>query len=164
MLSQAIGESSLYDTRILVRLSDLDLKATIQLKTIPDSSLDKGEWQHIWRIYNLVQEYCDVKFSKVEAEPGPSNRETETDEEVLKYFDPELHHIVKLLIRNNVPFNHEGSYFLENEKGLVAEAAIGFHDFRIVISPISDFDRKAFEQDGYTVVEPGDFNFQMIGL
>jgi DEAD/DEAH box helicase domain-containing protein len=164
MLSQAIGESSLYDARILVRLSDLELKATIQLKTIPDSSLDKDEWQHIWRIYNLVQEYCDVKFSNVEADPDPSNQETETDDEVLKYFDPELHHIVKLLIRNNVSFNHEGSYFLENEKGLVAEAAIGFRDFRIVINPLSDSDWKAFEQNGYTVVEPGDFNLAMIGL
>jgi hypothetical protein len=111
-----------------------------------------------------VQEYCDVKFSNVEADPDPSNQETETDDEVLKYFDPELHHIVKLLIRNNVSFNHEGSYFLENEKGLVAEAAIGFRDFRIVINPLSDSDWKAFEQNGYTVVEPGDFNLAMIGL
>ena len=164
MLSQVIGERSLFDARILVKLSTLDLRSTIQLKEIPENGLDKEEWQHLWRIYNLVQEYCDVKFYSAGAEPDLSESQTKEDEEVFNYFDPELHSIVTLLIQNSVPFNHEGSYFLENEKGLVAEAAIGFSNVRIVIRPLSELDREAFEIEGYTVVEPGDFNLKMIGL
>ena len=164
MLSEVIGESSLYDARILIKLRNLDLKSTIQLKEIPATGLDKDEWQHIWRIYNLLQKYCDVRFYNADAEHDPSESHTREDEEVFNYFDPELHSVVALLIQNNVPFNHEGSYFLENEKGLVAEAAIGFSNVRIVIRPLSDLDREAFENAGYTVVEPGDFNLKMIGL
>ena len=164
MLSQVIGESSLYDARILIKLRNLDLKSTIQLKEIPATGLDKDEWQHIWRIYNLVQEYGDVKFYSTGAEHDPSESQTREDEEVFNYFDPEIHSVVALLIQNDVPFNHEGSYFLENEKGLIAEAAIGFSNVHIVIRPLSDLDREAFENAGYTVVEPGDFNLKMIGL
>ena len=164
MLSQVIRESSLFDARILVKLSNLDLRSAIQIKEIPETGLDKDEWQYIWRIYNLVQEYGDVKFYSAGAEHEPSESQTREDEEVFNYFDPELHSIVALLIQNDVPFNHEGSYFLENEKGLVAEAAIGFSNVRIVIRPLSDLDRQAFENAGYTVVEPGDFNLKIIGL
>jgi hypothetical protein len=145
-------------------LCNLDLKSTIQLKEIPRTGLDKDEWQHIWRIYNLAQEYGDVKFFSTGAEPDPSESQPQEDNEVFNYFDPDLHSIVALLIQNDVPFNHEGSYFLENEKGLVAEAAIGFSNFRVVIGPLSDPDREAFKNAGYTVVEPGDFNLNMIGL
>jgi hypothetical protein len=145
-------------------LNNLDLKSTIHFKEIPVAGLDKDEWQHIWRVYNLLQEYCDVKFYSAGAEHDISESQTSEDEEIFNYFDPELHSIVALLIQNDVPFSHEGSYFLENEKGLIAEAAIGFSNVRIVIRPLSDLDREAFENTDYTVVEPGDFNLKLIGL
>lgn len=164
MLSQVISNSNLYNARILIKLRNLDMKAAIILRENRGVSLDKEEWHHIWRFYNLVQECCDVKFIIAGGEDAQSESQTIDDEDILNYFDPELHSVVKLLLINNVPFNHEGSYFLENEKGLVAEAAIGFSDAKIVIRPLSDLDKEAFEKAGYKIVKPDEFTLNMIGL
>jgi len=164
MLSQAINESSFYNARVLIKLQNLDIKSAIQLIENPEVSLDKDDWHHIWRFYNLVQEYCDITFLISEEDSTQTENQTNEEEDVFNYFDPELHTVVNLLINNNIPFNHEGSYFLENEKGLVAEAAIGFSDAKIVIRPLSDLDKEAFKNAGYTVVEPEEFTLKMLGL
>ncbi len=164
MISQAISETSLYDARLLIRLRDLNFKSTILIREIPENGLDKEEWQHLWRVYNLVQESCRILFTATSEGKKPGEEKENEDGEVFDYFDPELHPIVKLLIANDVQFNHEGSYFLEDENGVVAEAAIGFTNARIVISPISDLDKKAFENAGFKCVDPVNFTLNMIGL
>ncbi|MBK6965116.1 MAG: hypothetical protein IPH20_14550 [Bacteroidales bacterium] len=82
----------------------------------------------------------------------------------MNYFDPELHPLVELLINNNIHFNHEGSFFLDSEKGLVAEAAIGFSEAKIAIRPLSDLDRVAFEKTGYRIINPEEFTLKLLGL
>ena len=164
MLSQAISESSLYNARLLIKLRDLDFKAAIQLSESHNISLDKEEWQHLWRIYNLVQEFSEIKFLITGVEDEPIDSQTTEADDVLNYFDPELHPLVNLLISKSIHFNHEGSFFLESEKGLVAEAAIGFSDAKIAIRPLSDLDREAFEKAGYTIINPEEFTLKLIGL
>jgi len=164
MVSEAIRETSLYDVRLLIKLKNLNFKSAILIKEIPDQGLDKEEWHHIWRIYNLIQEYCEMSFHASGGENKSFEDHPDDDVEIFDYFEPELHEIIKLLIKNKIPFNREGSFFLENEKGLVGEAAIGFSDYKIVIRPLSKTDKEAFEKAGYSVIEPEDFSLKMIGL
>jgi hypothetical protein len=72
-----------------------------------------------------------------------------------------IHHIIKLLIYNNIAFEREGGFFISNNDDF-AEAMLGFNESKIVILPLSDEDEKIFINNGFEIIAPESFNIHMI--
>lgn len=146
-----------------IKLSDLSLKASIRLSGI-SGNLEKSKWESFWQLFNLVQSNCqllkeETTFSLMEH----IDFQEEGDKySCLAYQDESVHEIVKQLIDHNIPFNEEGGFFIETQKGCYAEAIFGLEAQKIVISPLSDADGKIFAEAGYREIQASHFNIQHI--
>lgn len=45
--------------KVAIKLSDLDIKATISINNTI-TSLNKSEWESFWQVFNLIQEHCEM--------------------------------------------------------------------------------------------------------
>jgi hypothetical protein len=140
---------------------DLDVESRGRIKEIEDG-LEKLDWQYFWQIYNLIQENCTLGFSESAQSEATPHDQDEHDLDCLQYFDEDLHPIIKTLIENHISFNREGSFFIEKDGILYAEAAIGFVDKRVFINPLSEDDRLAFISFGYNEIKPSEFKIEMV--
>ena len=90
-------------------------------------------------------------LSLLEEKSQESNRNDEI-EEVLQYFDQDVHDVVRYLIAHNIPFNREGGFTLQDSNGCVlAEAELGLEEEKIVFLPFSDQCEKVFRNYGYSI-------------
>lgn len=149
-----------FTIKLAVRLIDLDLKASLAINEIIDN-LDKDKWDSFWQLFNLIQ-------SEIQMSNHSNNEDIKLEEQIifdkyecLQYHDLEVHNIVKQLIDNNIDFNQDGGYFIE-DNGLYAEAMLGFENKKIVIRTNSLEDKKIFEKAGYIEIEPESFNINDI--
>lgn len=140
-----------------IRLSDLKLKSRIFIS--PDiSSVEKELWEGFWQIYNMVQTDTEIQYD------FEQKAIEDTDNyECLIYHDPRVQNIVKLLIDNNIEFEKEGGYFLGYEGGF-AEAMLGFEKQKIAILPLTKNDENEFKKAGYKIVNPENFDLNMIAI
>ncbi len=143
-----------------VKVSDLSMKAsTFPLNHTED--IDKLTWEQFWRVYNLVQGDCLIVDSAISLKDDNLLSFDEDKYGCLAYFDEDLHSIVKVLIDNNIPFDEEGSFFL-NELDPFPEAALGFRTKKIFIKPQSSEDRAGFINAGYVELHPVDFQINLL--
>ena len=152
------GLTDFANVKVGVQLANLHTKATVRLLPLPEQNLDKVHWQEFWLSYNLVQNDIELLVNTNQI----IDNETVIDSyECLKYFDNNLHFIIKYLIDNDIEFNQEGGFFVEDE-GVFAEALFGFKNQKIFFKPISLADKAIFEKAGYTEMEVSNFKLETI--
>lgn len=118
--------------------------ASIYTKEV-EGDLPKETWEQFWQCFNLVQDQI-LEAPEMEME---SARE-DAEQEILQYYDAELHEIVLQLVRAGVTVNPEGGFFLDEEDTPLAEAAVGSKEKKLFLQPISEEDRAWFLKAGYT--------------
>lgn len=156
MISECSCSFDFASFRIAVQMKDLTIKTGLLINEGIEV-IDKAEWESFWRVYNLVQEF--IIQPKVEVtEPSLSS----TDYSFLAYFDQDLLEIVKELDFRKIPFEKEGSFFLDEEGFPSAEAALGFKARKIFLKPVSEQDREVFLNAGYKEVQVEEFKIEMV--
>lgn len=138
-----------------IKVSDLMIKSSVFVSEI-NEVIDKDLWERFWQIYNLTQGQSKVNIGDAEATIISVEKY-----DCLKYYDQDVHHIIKQLIDNHIPFEKEGGFFFRFEDSF-AEAMLGFDDPKIVIRPISEEDRKVFLNNGFREISPSEFDINMI--
>ena len=94
-------------------------------------------------------------LSDINLEIGATNNTAtslvqESHDETLENFSSEYHSLIKELLKKNIVFNKDSSFYLEDEYGgILAEATIGFHHKKIFIEPFDENSRETFVKNGY---------------
>lgn len=108
----------------------------------------------------VYRKECNDFFSAnspVEVETSIDNKIDET-EKILQFFDESVHDVVKYLLVNSIPFNKDGGFSLQDEKGIIiAEAELGIEVDKVVIAPFDSQSAKAFEAAGYDIMSAIDY-------
>ena len=76
-------------------------------------------------------------------------------DEILQYY-PGVEDAARLLLENNVKINPEGGFELVEDDEVKGSAMLGVEGLKIVIEPLDDESRRAFENSGYTIVASDD--------
>ena len=93
--------------------------------------------------------YSNLSLSEDKPKAIEENNEIE---EVLQYFNEGVHDVVRYLIANNIPFNREGGFTLQDSNECVlAEAELGLEEEKIVFLPFSSQCEKVFINNGYSI-------------
>lgn len=115
------------------------------------TEINREDWEDFWRRYNLLQFFHNNSMQ----EELPS---IDLDE-ILLYF-PGLEDLVTALVTHHISFDTEGGFELKEGDIIIAEAAIKIDDKDIVIDDFEghEGDMTIFEQHGFKVVTPENFN------
>lgn len=108
----------------------------------------------------VYRKECNDYFSIVASKDKSDNNAAVENkiEDILQYFDDSVHEVVKFLIVNNIPFNQDGGFTLQNDDGtVIAEAELCIEDEKIVFSPYDKESESAFINAGYKVMTPSEY-------
>jgi DEAD/DEAH box helicase domain-containing protein len=159
----SLSSGTVIHYRMMERFKDLD--ALIHLKVDPVSDgYPKTEWEHFWRIHNLLQTEesgWSIDFGQ-EAEPSAYVPDSADASDILVYYDAEYHPLIQQLLDRDIPFSRDGSFILEEAGVVVAEAVLGFEVSKIVWGPISEADAAAFQSRGYSLGTIATFDLNKI--
>lgn len=148
VIPRAASNSAWAETRLAI-VPAPELKYSIRLTDV-GANLDKGTWNHFWRLYNLL----NLSKSDMYA---PATEEESPLETVLEYYDPAIADMVTLLVEKGVEFDHESEFCLKNGFGeIVADADLGVESLKVVINPHGEEDK--FTAAGYSVLHAGEID------
>jgi DEAD/DEAH box helicase domain-containing protein len=141
---------------LAIKVSSLEIKSSVHCES-KSSSLDKTQWENFWILFNLVQNNC--RLIETTGETSFSAVMADGKYECLANYDVDLHGIIRQLIERNITFENEGSFFL-NPNNPFPEAVLGFRTQKLFIRPLSEDDKKAFQEAGYKEIDPFKFNIE----
>ena len=119
---------------------------------------DKDEWIGFWRRYNLLQ-----FFNPNTAEEPVDITDEQLDRDEVKLYYPGMEDIVDVLLDHDIPFSHVGMCELtDDDNEVIACAELLIDNPLIAIDPVSENDRKVFEEKGYKVITKEEFNIGII--
>lgn len=76
------------------------------------------------------------------------------DKNVFTYYSPEVHDIIRLLIKEQIPFNQNGGFRLTDEgNAVIAEAELGIESEKVVFLPFNSQSELAFKNAGYEIMD-----------
>ena len=139
----------------LAKLRGFEIQAAI-LHRLPAGDYVQENWDLFWQTYNLLQ-FHDYKGIETERQP-----DSESIEQVLANFKPELHVIVKQLVDKNIEINKEFYFDLLEDDVIVAESELGSEKYKFFICPLGEGSREKFIQLGYTEYTIENFNLSKI--
>jgi DEAD/DEAH box helicase domain-containing protein len=147
--------------RLLERLKDFKLLSQLEIDDLPEG-YPREDWELFWRVYNLLQaEEPELRFELGAANLDPLDDEqadAAAPEGLLAYFDAAYHPLVRQLLEREIGFaSEEGSFFLEENGQVAAEAVLGFPVAKVVLGALSEEDAAAFRAHGYAVRTLEDF-------
>ena len=106
----------------------------------------------------VYRKECNAFFAKNRVKTQSDIGTKDEIEEILQYYDDSVHDVVRYLLSNNIQFNHEGGFSLEDENGtVIAEAELGIEKDMVVISPYNKESESAFVGAGYKVMTPSEY-------
>lgn len=107
----------------------------------------------------VYRKECREFFSTISSkEEFHTNIEKDEIEETLQYFDERVHKVVRYLIDNNIPFNREGGFSLQDSNGcVIAEAELGLEEEKIVFLPFDTQCEMVFVNNGYSICTPEEY-------
>lgn len=74
---------------------------------------------------------------------------------ILAYYDENVHDIIRYLFENGIPFNRDGGFAITDVEGrVIAEAELGIETEKIVFMPFNSQSENAFKNNGYTIYDP----------
>lgn len=120
-----------------------------------EDNLDKDRWNYFWRLFNLLN-LGDNAVMKSELIEGGSEKEPELNvEEILNCY-PGIEDIAKYLLEHHVEINPDGGFSLMKDDEDIADAMLGVEALKLVVDPLDDESKQAFENAGYRVVTGDD--------
>lgn len=120
------------------------------------SELDRSEWTNFWRMYDIIQFFTHVK----ELCPGVVHAPTAQDYSAIY---PGLENVIAALLANEIPFNPDGGFALQDNDGLIiAEADLGFANKKVVFGPVDDDSERAFLEHGYRIMSADNYDINAL--
>lgn len=115
---------------------------------------------NVWLPVDFISVFRKQAVEKLGLKKQSEKEQNEDD--VYMYYDANVHEIIRILIKNNIPFNPEGGFCLKDEEGIVvAEAELGVESEKIVFIPFNHESEKAFFDAGYRVCDVDEYiNFK----
>lgn len=156
-----LPHGSLANIKVGVQINTMQLRSALHLAPAPSGTdLDKAAWEQFWTLYNLLQYHePDIIYAGERLASENITGEAPQEQSVLDNFDPIWHAVVRQLLAKNIEFNRETSYTLEDENGVIlAEAALGLPDLKIVGGAFDEASKRRFEAAGYQVLEATQFS------
>ena len=117
-------------------------------------NLEKDKWNHFWRLFNLLNLGDNEVMKKGVAHTNSQSSAVDIDE-ILQYY-PGVEDAARLLLEHHITINPEGGFELVEDDEVKGSAMLGSEDLKIVIEPLDDESRRAFENSGYTIVASDD--------
>ena len=106
----------------------------------------------------VYRKECNAFFAKNRVKTQSDIGSKDEIEVILQYYDDSVHDVVRYLLSNNIQFNHEGGFSLEDENGtVIAEAELGIEKDMVVISPYNKESESTFVIAGYKVMTPSEY-------
>jgi DEAD/DEAH box helicase domain-containing protein len=142
-------------TKVGVQINSMKVRSAIHLVPVPaGADINKEAWEQFWTLYNLLQ-YHEPDILHIREQIPDALAKTEAPAQaVLDNFDPAWHSIVQNLIAKDIRFNRDTSFTLEDDDGIIlAEAALGMADLKIVGGAFDEASKQQFESAGYRVYE-----------
>ena len=137
------------ETRVAVR-PDNTIGYAVRLQEV-SVDLDKGVWNHFWRLYNLLN------LAKEDMFLPAGTADTDDVDSILENFDESVHDMVRLLLESGVEFDHDGGFPLLDDEGVtLCDAQLGSESIKVAIDPLDEASRQVYIQKGYTVLAPGE--------
>ena len=137
------------ETRVAVR-PDNTIGYAVRLQEV-SVDLDKGVWNHFWRLYNLLN------LAKEDMFLPAGTADTDNVDSILENFDESVHDMVRLLLESGVEFDHDGGFPLLDDEGVtLCDAQLGSESIKVAIDPLDEASRQVYIQKGYTVLAPGE--------
>lgn len=113
-------------------------------------------FKNVWLPYDFLTIYRKeaIKALGLRKETISSS----TKEDVFEYYDPQVHNVIRVLLANNISFNHEGGFCLKDEEDIViAEAELGIESEKIVFFPFNSQSELTFKNHGYKICTPEEY-------
>ena len=126
-----------------------------QIITQPtEDDLEKDKWNHFWRLYNLLNLGDNEVMKKVATQKDSKTPSVDIDE-ILQYY-PGVEEAARLLLENNIMINPEGGFELVEDDEVKGSAMLGAENLKLVIEPLDNESKRAFENSGYKIVAADD--------
>lgn len=135
--------------------TNLEIKSAI-FHQFPDADYDKGNWELFWQTYNLLQFHYCLGVEKESKSDSP----TESINQILDNFRPELHEIVKVLVSNKIQVNTEFDFDILEEDVIVAQAELGCESKKFFMFPVDEESRIKLINLGYKEFTIDNFNLK----
>lgn len=170
----------LFEARVCSQIGDGTTQAVIKLKRSGTQELEKAEWQHFWRLLNLLQFSADLRIigadevwpaeegkgsADGDASEAEESSESATDEAaLLEVYDESVHRIIRFCAANHIFVDPEGGFTLvDPETGAeLAGAELGFPDKKIVFDPFGREEEALFRKQGYEIANPNTFELSRL--
>jgi DEAD/DEAH box helicase domain-containing protein len=141
----------------LAQLKGFEIKSAI-IHKIPSGDYLKENWELFWQTYNL-QQFHDYKGIGIEAAS-----KSESIDQILENFRPELHAIVKKLISKNIAINKEFDFDILEDDVIVAQAELGSESHKFFLYPFDEESRNRLINLGYKEFNIENFNLNKLAL
>lgn len=108
----------------------------------------------------VYREECRVHITNqsLEVETPTVEKKKDPLAEVLAYYDESVHEVIRYLVAQAIPFNHDGGFSLKSDDGsIIAEAELGIESEKVVFSPFNIQSANAFKNHGYTICNPDEY-------
>ena len=124
----------------------------IAQSTIED--LDKDKWNHFWRLFNLLNLGNNEVMKKGVEHTEELTQEVNIDEILENY--PGVEDIARYLLEHQIDINPDGGFELLTEDEVLGSAMLGSEEYKFVVEPFDNDSKRAFDSNGYTVVDAND--------
>lgn len=158
---EAAQDTSSYHTNIALiadnNTSDEEIipEVIYQIITQPTTeNLEKDKWNHFWRLYNLLNLGDNEVMKRGTAHTDSQSSSVDIDEILDNY--PGVEDAARCLLEHHISINPEGGFELVVDDEVIGSAMLGSEELKIVIEPLDEDSKRAFENNGYTVVAAND--------
>jgi len=141
----------------LAQLKGFEIKSAI-IHKIPSVDYLKENWELFWQTYNL-QQFHDYKGIETQAAS-----KSESIDQILENFRPELYEVVKKLISKNISINKEFDFDILEDDVIVAQAELGSESHKFFLYPFDEESRNRLINLGYKEFTIENFNLNKLAL
>lgn len=154
--SSIIQPSSFYSGSAWFNIGNEE-SVVFHISLVPDlTELDRAEWAHFWRVYDILQFFTTVN------EQPPAVAHTPSAQDFSSVY-PGLENVIADLLANDIPFDPDGGYTLQDEDGvIIAEADLGFAEKKVVFGPVDNDSEQSFIEHGYRIMSADDYDINAL--
>lgn len=115
------------------------------------------------KVSSFIKQCRLLKEDNVEMLRDDANLEEILSRNDIKALYPGMENIIEELLKNNIPFSHDGEVDLLDKDGIVmATAGMLLKEYKIAIDPDDDNSKQIFERAGYKVISSDEFSIDLL--
>lgn len=115
------------------------------------------------KVSSFIKQCRLLKEDNVEMLRDDANLEEILSRNDIKALYPGMENIIDELLKNNIPFSHDGEVDLLDKDGIVmATAGMLLREYKIAIDPDDDNSKQIFERAGYKVISSDEFSIDLL--